>query len=314
MSWQRVRGHDNLIDDFDRALRRGRLAHAYLFVGPPGVGKRRFAGELARALLCEGRGDRLEACDKCPSCFLLDGGTHPDCFCAARPDQGQDLPIDTIRELCASFALKTARGRGKVLLLDDADDLSDEAANCFLKTLEEPPPGSVLLLIGTSTDRQLPTIRSRCQVIRFAPLAAPLVVEILRGQGVEDAAHAETLAALSGGSPGLALLLHDPVVWAFYLALDVKLGTKPLDSVALGRLCTEFIEEAGKESFPQRRRAALVLQLVIGWIRNQLATTAEPERLLAALDRCFEAEGQVDRIKPTLVVEAAVDGVVQRLG
>ncbi len=75
-----------------------------------------------------------------------------------------------MRELCQSFALKSARGRGKVILIDDADDLNEEAANCFLKTLEEPPPRSVLILIGSTPDRQLQTIVSRCQVIRFAPL------------------------------------------------------------------------------------------------------------------------------------------------
>ena len=85
-----------------------------------------------------------------------------------------------MRELCKSFALKSAHGRGKVVVLDDVDDLNEESANCFLKTLEEPPPRSVLILIGSSADRQLSTIVSRCQIVRFAPLFAPQVREILQ--------------------------------------------------------------------------------------------------------------------------------------
>src|SRR5438093_9690873 len=100
MSWQRIRGHDSLIQAFDQAVRRGRLAHAYLFVGPAGVGKRLFAAELAKALLCEkrtispaepdalatvGPNLRLDACDHCPSCIQIDADTHPDVFAVARP-------------------------------------------------------------------------------------------------------------------------------------------------------------------------------------------------------------------------------------
>src|SRR5262249_26460614 len=151
VSWQRVRGHDALVQAFDRVVRRGRLAHAYLFTGLPGVGKRLFAEELAKALLCEQPpGPRLEACDRCPACALVDAGTHPDLYVATRPEESLELPIEVVRELCRSFALKSARGRGKVAILDDADDLNVAAANCFLKTLEEPPPRSVLLVIGTS--------------------------------------------------------------------------------------------------------------------------------------------------------------------
>ena len=122
MSWQRIRGHDSLIQAFDQAVRRGRLAHAYLFVGPAGVGKRLFAGELAKALLCEARQEaRLEACDHCGACKLVDAGTHPDLQIARRPDEKSEVPIDVVRELARSLDLKPARGRGKVVILDDAD-------------------------------------------------------------------------------------------------------------------------------------------------------------------------------------------------
>src|SRR5947209_2176225 len=115
VSWQRVRGHDGLMEAFDRAVRRGRLAHAYLFTGPSGVGKRLFAGELAKALLCENPPPGLlAACDRCPSCIQVEAGTHPDFFVARRPEDKVDLPIEVMRELCREFSLKPARGKGKV--------------------------------------------------------------------------------------------------------------------------------------------------------------------------------------------------------
>ena len=106
-----------------------------------------------------------------------------------------------IRELCDQFALKPARGTHRVAILDDADDLNDEASNAFLKTLEEPPPGAVLILIGTSAELQKETIISRCSVVRFDPLPDSEIAALLLEKGIaRDAADAERLAALGEGS------------------------------------------------------------------------------------------------------------------
>jgi DNA polymerase-3 subunit delta' len=341
LSWERIRGHDALIEGFRRVVRRGRLAHAYLFTGPPGVGKRRFAAELAKALLCETPPpDRLQACDHCPGCVQVEAGTHPDFFAVARPEEVAAMPIDVIRELGRNLSLKPVRGHGKVALIDDADDFDDPitshaAANALLKTLEEPPPGSVLLLIGTSADRQLPTIRSRCQVVRFAPLPDDLVAELLRAQGVADDLRGR-LVRLAGGSPGLALELADPALWEFRARFLAGLMRRPLDAVALGQLWSEFVEEAGKESAAQRRRAQVVLRLLIDLLDDALtlglgcpprrtgpedrptlealAQQAGPDLLLALLERCLEADHQVDRrVQLVLVREALLDALAQKL-
>ena len=111
--------------------------------------------------------------------------------------------------LCHNISLKPYRGGRKIAIIDDADFLNQEGANCLLKTLEEPPPKSILILIGTSEQKQLPTIRSRCQVIRFRPLAESTVAELLVSQGlIESEVEAERLAGLSGGS--LELLAQHP--------------------------------------------------------------------------------------------------------
>ncbi len=337
MAWQRVRGHDALVEGFRRAVQRGRLAHAYLFTGPAGVGKRLFALELAKSLLCEKAPEgSLQACDRCPSCVLVEAGTHPDFFPAVRPPDALEFPIDFMRQLCRSFALKSARGRGKVVLIDDADDLNEESANCFLKTLEEPPPRSVLILIGSTPDRQLQTIVSRCQVIRFAPLPPQLVDELLQVQGVEDSALRARLVRLSGGSPGMAKELADPALWDFRRDLLAGLTKTPMASVDLARQWMDFVEEAGKESAAQRRRAQLVLRFLIDFLDDALtvalngtprrteaderagletlAQRAGPDRLLEALERCLEADRQIDRrVQLVLILEGLMDALGQKL-
>ncbi|HZU37697.1 MAG TPA: DNA polymerase III subunit delta' [Gemmataceae bacterium] len=337
MSWQRVRGHDHLVQAFDQARRRRRLAHAYLFAGPPGIGKRLFATELAKTVLCENPpAGRFEACDQCAGCLQIEAGTHPDFFVYQRPEDKHELPIEMMRALSRDLALKPARGRGRVAIIDDADDLSEEAANCFLKTLEEPPPGSLLILIGTSPELQLSTIVSRCQVVRFAPLSESLITELLRSQPLEDTALIPRVARLSGGSMGKAVALADPSLWDFRHRLLEALTAAKMDRVQLAESWNQFIEEAGKESASQRQRAALVLGLVIDFLNQALllrigkapheddvtekkllkalSDRLDAESMLQLLERCLEADMQIDRrAQLGLVIEALVDALGQQI-
>jgi DNA polymerase-3 subunit delta' len=330
VSWSGLRGHEAVVEQFTRAVGRGRLAHAYLFIGPPGIGKRLFAVELAKALLCEDSRGKLQACDRCPACIQVEAGTHPDFRASGRPADVQEFPVELMRELCQGFSLKSARGRGKVVVIDDADDLNDESANCFLKTLEEPPPGSVLILIGTGTDRQKATITSRCQVVRFRPLSPDIVDELLNKQGVDDDALRARLVRLSGGSPGQALALAEPELWDFRRTLVEGLASPRFDPVALAKAWIEFTQEAGKEAMLHRRRARLTLRLLIDFLSDVLAArlerggrlTEESERsmvqalaeridtdgLTQMVDRCLEADFQLERnVQTPLVLEALCD-------
>src|SRR5579859_4865680 len=273
VSWSRIRGHEELARSFGDVVARGRLAHAYLFAGPPGIGKRLFARELAKAILCQKSKDPIDACDRCSSCLLVEAGTHPDVILANRPEDKVEFPIDTIREVSEKLAMKPARGGYKFAILDDVDDFNDASANAFLKTLEEPPPKSVVILLATDPERQLPTILSRCQLVRFAPLAPALVAELLRAQAIEPE-RAEQLARISGGSPGQALELADPELWNFRRTLVAELAKPAFDSVALAKTFFEFAEQAGKESGAQRRRVAHVVKLLIGVLDEALRVSA----------------------------------------
>src|SRR3982751_3330966 len=132
MAWDRIRGHDEARHKFEAAFARGRLGQAYLFAGPDGVGKRLFARELAKALLCERPPAPLAACDHCPSCAQVEAGTHPDVFFVRTPDDKHELPVDEMREFCARMSLKPSRGSRKVGIVVDADDFNEESANSFL--------------------------------------------------------------------------------------------------------------------------------------------------------------------------------------
>jgi DNA polymerase III subunit delta' len=192
-----IRGQDRARDMLARALASGKLPHAYLFDGPAGVGKRTTALALAAALNCEREAGAPE-CD-CPPCRKIAGGLHPDLLVLAPEGPGGFIKIEQIRELLAVLAFPPHEGRARVIVIEDAEKMNPAAANAFLKTLEEPPNRTHIVLLSSAPDRLLVTIRSRCQRIRFAPLPVEAVASILRASGIEAVA-AQAAAALSDGS------------------------------------------------------------------------------------------------------------------
>jgi DNA polymerase-3 subunit delta' len=205
------------------ALERNRVHHAYLFAGPPGVGKETAARAFAAALLCERGG--TDACGACASCAKVERGVHPDLVVVlpeveaiargllAREDlshaPSRELKIEQVRKLEATLALPPLEGSRRAILLLDADQMNVPAQNAFLKTLEEPPPGNVIVLVAAAADRLLPTIRSRCVRVPFGPLPEAAVVERVVAEKGVDPATAAVMAAVAGGSLGGALEL-DP--------------------------------------------------------------------------------------------------------
>ncbi|HUY34410.1 MAG TPA: DNA polymerase III subunit delta' [Pirellulales bacterium] len=332
MSWQGIQGHDDVVERFRRGLERGRLATTFLFVGPPGVGKHAFALKLAQSLLCPAAPpERLEPCGHCPSCAQVAAATHPDVLRVAKPADKSEIPLALLigskehrmaEGLCHDISLKPFMGGRRIAVIDDADFLNEEGANALLKTLEEPPPRSVLILIGTSIDRQLPTIRSRSQIVRFRPLdeevlAALLVAQGARGEAVEPA-EARRLARYSQGSLARAGELADPALWAFRRQLLERLSQPRLESVQLARLTVAFIEEAGKEAPPRRARARQVVAFAAEFYRQvcralcgaapaddaelagqiEIARAAwggDAETAAACADRTLEALSHIDR-------------------
>jgi DNA polymerase-3 subunit delta' len=205
MRFQDVLGHSKEINILKRAISSGRVAHSYLFAGPDGVGKRLVARAFARAINCEtpvGGPDsgKLDSCGLCTSCRGMDEGSSLNLVTVK--SVGGVLKIDQVRELQNAIKYRVQSGR-RVAIIDEADKLIKAAANAFLKTLEEPPAGSIIILITSRPAELLPTIVSRCQRINFRPLPEETVSNVLierfgsEGLSTEEAS---TVARLSGGS------------------------------------------------------------------------------------------------------------------
>jgi DNA polymerase-3 subunit delta' len=205
-----ILGQERAVGLLRRYAAAARRAPGFLFHGEEGIGKEKAARAFAEALICRSPGAD-GACGACPECRLLAGGGHPSLFFVAKPEDKASIPIDKIRELWEELSLKAFSDRPRVVLFLPADDLQLPAANALLKTLEEPPPSTHLLLVAHRLSRLPATILSRCQKIPFSPLSPGTVERVLRSApGVAERYPEEALrtaVACCGGSPGRALAL-----------------------------------------------------------------------------------------------------------
>ncbi len=187
-----------------QALSKGRIPHAYLFSGIPGVGKTSLGRAIAAYLNCKNR-EQNEACGQCRTCNQIERNNHPDL--TVIQSEGDSIKIKQVREIQESMRFAPFSGQFRVIIIDQADTMTEEAANAFLKTLEEPPPRNLLILNATEPDNLLPTIVSRCQRVAFVPLEANLIADyLLREIGIEEKT-ALVLARLSEGSLGKAIAM-----------------------------------------------------------------------------------------------------------
>jgi len=211
-----VQAQDRAIGIIRAALRSGRVPHAWLFSGPDGVGKGMVARGLAAALVCEREGD--DGCGSCLPCRKVADRVHPDVVEVTPEGPGRLVKIDQVRAVSRTFRFAPYEGRHRVVLFPEADRLNEEASNALLKSLEEPPERTILVLVTARPQSLLDTIRSRCHAVRFSPLPRELCARILCEQGV-DPDEAPVAAALAEGSAGRALELFRSGV------LDVRRAT-----------------------------------------------------------------------------------------
>jgi DNA polymerase-3 subunit delta' len=202
MSWSEIIGHDRPKKILRESLSRSALAHAYLFFGEESVGKRTTARVFAQAVQCE-KPERGEPCGACRSCRLFRAESHPDVsFIGPEDDQ---IKIDQVRAIQDALIFKPLAGSRKVLIMDDADAMNLAAANCFLKTVEEPPDHSLLILVSSRPHRLPATILSRCQQVRFDPPNQGEVARFLSERRGMPQGDAELTASLCMGRIGRAL-------------------------------------------------------------------------------------------------------------
>lgn len=314
MTWQGIIGHDDVVERFRTSVERGRCAGSFLFIGPSGIGKRSFAFAIGKGLLCQTYGPEvLDACGECESCRLFGLGpvgsfqvNHPDFHYVCKPPEKTFLPLELLigdkdhrgrSGLCYEISRTPFMGGRKIAIIDDADYLNPEGTNSLLKTLEEPPANSIMILIGTNTARQLPTIRSRCQLIRFQTLSkADLAEVLLKSQTVDSPEQAKRLAERSKGTLESALQAKDMELDSFRADLRDILSDPRVDTLAMAKRLNGFIEEAGKEAQPRRARLRAILSLMLEILRTMLPEpNHDPAQIAKKLERTLDAMEQVDR-------------------
>ena len=207
--WQTI-GQPKALALLEHSLQTGELAHAYLLIGAPHIGKMTLAFDLAQAVNCQGN---EPPCGECQSCRRIANGKHADIAIIglnSAKDSGEvrtrvEISIDAIREVQHSASLPPYEGKCKVFIIDGAEYLSTEAANCLLKTIEEPPPHIMILLLTAEEPQLLPTVVSRCQRIELKPLSSEETEKVLIESHGVDSDRAKLLARLSQGCLGWAL-------------------------------------------------------------------------------------------------------------
>ncbi len=202
-------GHELAINTLRRALQAQRVRHAYLFTGPEHIGKALLAQRFAQTLLCTGGGDANNApqnpCNACLSCRKVMHGNHPDVHYISRPRDKQFILIEQVRALQADAARKTLEGRRNIFIIQGMHEMNVQAANCLLKTLEEPEPDVVLLLTTPDPGLLLPTILSRVQQVPMQLLTMKQIKSALEDRWHVEADEANLIAALAAGRMGWAV-------------------------------------------------------------------------------------------------------------
>lgn len=316
-----------MVAQLRNAAGKGRLGHTLLFAGPHGVGKRVAAMALAQSLFCSHHSEQeLEACGECPPCRQVLAGTHPDLITVARPEGKSTIPIalllgeDELRGksgLCYELSLRPLVGSRKVAMIDEAEYLGDEAANALLKTLEEPPPGAVLILIADAPESLLATIRSRCQVVRFGPLSGDELAPLIVSQGLApDEATARTIARLGDGTLVQARSLVEPELRERRDVVFGALSAVPFNPVDLARTLWGQIESAASDTSEQRAHALWVVRFVTDFYRQVLhALTGQPvadSRAGSYAARLPDSPDAIDRIGQlidrSLSAESEIEG------
>jgi DNA polymerase-3 subunit delta' len=285
--WQ-VIGQSKALELLRRSLESERLSHAYLFVGQPHVGKMTLAINLAQALNCE----QVERpCGQCRSCLHIAAGNHPDVQLIGRmanADPGEtgtkkEISIAQIKEIQRSAGLQPYEGKHRVFIVDGAEYLNEESANCLLKTLEEPPPKVLFILLTVNDIRLLPTIVSRCQRVELFPLPASVIEQALIEHWQIAPEKARVLSRLCRGGIGWAVSASrdESLIRERSQRLDELLG---LNDASLDRRFA-FAARLAAQFSKSRDSVGEMLELWLGWWRDVLLTKEECTQFITNIDR-----------------------------
>ena len=309
--WSELIGQSSVRAGFQAAISQGRLGGSYLFIGPPGTGKHTVVQLLAKTLLCRfSDPQEMTPCGHCEACQQVVAGSHPDIVRVEKPKDKTVIPVasfigdqdNRMREgFCHDLRIRPLMGGWKVGVIDDADCLNEEGANCLLKTLEEPPSKTVVILIGTSEQRQLPTIRSRCQTVRLGPLSRDDSCKLLRDvHGVQQSDEVlHEAVEISGGDIHAALRLLEGESGAVRDGLIKLLQDRAPDPVEIAKFFNQQVSEVGKDASKRRAMLRDLFSISVQHFRQRMRSEVFAGRLYPVtgnrLDRSLRAIRELDR-------------------
>lgn len=201
MDYSNIIGHNNIINSLKNAVKKDNIAHSYLFEGPKSIGKMKLAKVFAKALLCHSDGEG--PCNICSSCKKFESGNHPDLF--IEDSQGSSFKKEDVEKIQENIKTLPYEGKKKVFILSEIDKMTPQAQNSFLKTLEEPPAYVVILMTVTNSYSLLPTIVSRCQILKLTPIKNEVIEESLINQYNIPREEAKIITSFSSGIIGKAI-------------------------------------------------------------------------------------------------------------
>lgn len=258
MPFADILGHDRNIEVLRRSLRNGKTAHSYLFEGISGCGRKKTAIALIQALFCTSLPD--DACDVCPSCRKINSGNHPDIHLISPLPDKRDISVEQLREMQHDLSLRPYEAPRKACIIDPAERMSVGAANSLLKTLEEPPGNALIILLTENAGMLLSTVRSRCQLVRFAPLSPEHLLTLLERSGIAPDA-AALIAPMSGGSLQKAMELDNEALVARREAVLSRMST-----LNINRIATVF--DAAEELSGNRETTLELLDMLLSFYRD----------------------------------------------
>lgn len=264
MPFADILGHERITEVLQRSLQTGKTAHSYLFEGVSGCGRMKTAMALVQAVFCTNRNS--DACGTCPSCRKVSGGSHADIHMVAPLPDKRDISIEQLRDMQRTLSLRPYEAPRKTCIIEPAERMSVNAANSLLKTLEEPPGNALIILLTENAGMLLSTIRSRCQLVRFAPLSPEHVMTLLERGGM-DAETAAILAPMSGGSMQRALELDNEALTAKREAVITRLGQMNINRIA-------SVFDAAEALSGNRDETLEILDLLISFYRDALHLAA----------------------------------------
>lgn len=282
MSFKDVLGQDHVVQTFQKVIINDRLGQAYIFLGRDGVGRSLFAKELAKGLNCNTKvGD---ACDRCVNCRRIDNKTSPDVHWISMAIGRKLLGIEDIKTLQHMALLRPVESSYKVFIIQDANRLSEEAANCLLKILEEPSPSTRIVLLVSSLDSLPETVISRCQIIRFLNLSDHIVRKALHDKFKIDKDSLEWFVRVSNGSIGDAIdLIEENLFSVNEWLINGLADLRPTNNFSLSKDINGWLTDKGKTLEDKRTYLKKALNLVLSHYRDVLLYKAGLEGVLSHL-------------------------------